>query len=548
MTSQSSDSPARSTFDAVIVGAGFAGMYMLYRLRTLGFSAIVLERASGVGGTWYWNRYPGARCDVDSLNYSYSFSPELEQEWSWSEKYATQPEILRYANHVADRFDLRKDMRFDVAVDSALWDDDAQRWMIRLSRGETLSAQYYIMASGCLSHSKLPEIDGVAQFAGRIYHTGHWPHEGVDFSGLQVGIIGTGSSGIQSIPLIAEQAAQLTVFQRTPNFSLPAGNRPLAPGEQEAMKARYREHRAAAKASLFGVPAAPPTRSALEASAPERQTAFQTAWDSGNLVAMLLTFNDMLTNRAANETACEFVRDKIRSVVRDSQTAADLCPYDHPMGTKRPCLDTSYYETFNRDNVRLVNLRRTPIQAITATGVRTTAEEFTFDALVCATGFDAMTGALVAVDIRGRDGVTLKNRWEQGPRTYLGLTVAGFPNFFTITGPASPSVFSNMMVSIEQHVDWIGTCLQHLRDAGKTAIEPTLEAENWWVDHNDEVGRATLYPLANSWYMGSNVPGKPRVLMPYIGGVGVYRRECDEIASDDYRGFVTRGAREPAHA
>jgi cyclohexanone monooxygenase len=533
-------------YDAVVVGAGFAGLYMLYKLRELGFSALVIEAADGVGGTWYWNRYPGARCDVESLNYSYSFSPELEQEWTWTEKYSPQPEILAYANHVADRFDLRKDIEFETRVERAVWDDATSRWTLSTSKDDTISTQFYIMASGCLSHSKLPEIPGVESFQGPTYHTGHWPHEGVDFTGKRVGVIGTGSSAIQSIPEIAKQAAGLTVFQRTPNFSMPAGNRPLDPREVADMKARYPEHREAARQSGFGVPVQEPTKSALEATPEEREVAYQAGWDSGNLVGMLLCYTDLLYDKEANDTAAEFIRNKIRSIVDDPQTAEDLCPFDHPMGTKRPCLDTNYYETYNRDNVTLVNLRREPIEEITPTGIRTTDREFEFDAIVFATGFDAMTGALVSVDIHGRDGLTLKEKWAQGTRTYLGLTIAGFPNFFTITGPASPSVFSNMMVSIEQHVDWIADAMAHMREQGTVSMEATAEAEEGWVQHNLEVGNETLYPLANSWYMGSNVPGKPRMLMPYIGGVGVYRQECDEIVADGYRGFVMRDARQPA--
>jgi len=543
--SKGNGSTSRS-YDAVIVGAGFAGMYMLYRLRNSGFTAKVLERGDGVGGTWYWNRYPGARCDVESLNYSFSFDKELEQEWVWSERYSPQPEILKYANHVADRFDLRKDIEFQTSVDNAVWDDDACRWSISTSKGERLSAQHYIMASGCLSHSKLPEIPGVESFAGPTYHTGHWPHEGVDFTGMNIAVIGTGSSGIQSIPVLAEQAAHLTVFQRTPNFSMPAGNRPLDDKETNEMKSIYPEHRQAARTSGFGVPVEMPTLSALEVSEEERNAVYEKGFNSGNLVGMLLGFTDLLTNKEANDTACEFIRNKIRSIVKDPQTAEDLCPFDHPMGTKRPCLDTGYYETYNRDNVKLVNLRRTPITEITPTGIRTTDQEFTFDAIVFATGFDAMTGALVAVDIRGRNGITLKDKWKEGTRTYLGIMVHGFPNLFTITGPASPSVFSNMMISIEQHVDWIADCMIHMRDNDKAAIEATQDAEESWVQHNTEAGNATLYPLANSWYMGSNVPGKPRVLMPYIGGVGVYREECDAIVADGYRGFVMRDARQTA--
>ena len=534
--------------DVLIVGAGFGGMYMLHHLRQLGFAAKVLERGDGVGGTWYWNRYPGARCDVESLFYSYSFDEQLEQEWSWSEKYSPQPEILTYANHVADRFDLRRDIEFETAVDRAVWDDAAAVWRIHTSKGETISAQHYVMASGCLSHSKLPEIKGVHSFRGPTYHTGHWPHEGVDFTGLRVGVIGTGSSGIQSIPLIAQQAAHVTVFQRTPNFSMPAGNRLLTEAEVSSMKADYRAQRQAAKESGFGVPVELPTKSALEVTEEERNAKYEQGWSEGNLVALLLAFTDVITDKAANDTAAEFIRNKIRSIVKDPQTAEDLCPFDHPVGTKRPCLDTGYYETFNRQNVRLVNLRRTPLTEITPSGVRTSEETFEFDAIVFATGFDAMTGALVNVDIEGRDGITLKDKWKDGTRTYLGLMVHGFPNFYTITGPASPSVFSNMMVSIEQHVELIGTILSHLRDNHKSAIEATKEAEDFWVEHNNEAGAATLYPLANSWYMGSNVPGKPRVLMPYIGGVGVYRQECDEIVADNFRGFTMRDARTPAMA
>jgi cyclohexanone monooxygenase len=543
--SETNGSGARQ-LDVAIVGAGFAGMYMLYKLRNLGFSAKVFERGDGVGGTWYWNRYPGARCDVESLNYSFSFDPDLEQEWTWSERYSPQPEILKYANHVADRFDLRKDIEFQTSIDQAVWDDAQCRWTISTSKGETISAQFYVMASGCLSQSKLPEVPGVDRFQGPTYHTGHWPHEGVDFTGMRVGVIGTGSSGIQSIPIIARQAAHLTVFQRTPNFTMPAGNRPLSDDETNAMKAIYPSHRDAARASGFGVPVEEPTKSALEATKEERDEVYKRGWESGNLVGMLLGFNDLLTNKEANDTVCEYIRERIREIVKDPQTAEDLCPFDHPLGTKRPCLDTGYYETYNRDNVRLINLRRTPLVEITPTGIRTSDEEFEFAAIVFATGFDAMTGALVAVDIQGQDGLTLKEKWKNGTRTYLGLMVHGFPNLFTITGPASPSVFSNMMISIEQHVDWIADCAVHMRESHKASIEPTQEAEDFWVDHNAEVGNGTLYPLANSWYMGSNVPGKPRVLMPYIGGVGVYRQECNEIVADGYRGFVLRDEREPA--
>ncbi|MGE3360927.1 MAG: flavin-containing monooxygenase [Acidimicrobiia bacterium] len=526
------------TFDVVVVGAGFAGMYLLHRLRGQGLRVRVFETGSGVGGTWYWNRYPGARCDVRSIDYSYSWDPQLEQEWEWSEKFATQPEILRYANHVADRYDLRRDITFDTRVTAANWDEQATCWRLRTSTGASVSATYYVMASGCLSSSKHPEIDGIDRFAGATYHTGHWPHGGVDFSGLRVAVIGTGSSGIQSIPLIAAQAAQLTVFQRTPNFSLPARNGVIDPATVAEIKARYPEYRAEARRSSGGSPRPVPTQSALEVADEERTERYRTAWEAGELGSILTAYTDLMTSREANDTAADFIRDQIRSIVRDPEVAEALCPDDHPFGTKRPCLDTGYYETYNRPNVHLVNLRKTPIVCITETGIDTTDESFAFDAIVFATGFDAMTGAIVAVDIVGRDGLSLKQKWSAGPRTYLGLAVAGFPNFFTITGPGSPSVLSNMMVSIEQHVDWITDCLTTMRRNGQRVIEAEPGAEDAWVDHVNEVAAATLYPSANSWYMGANVPGKPRVFLPYVGGVGTYRTICDEVAADGYRGFA----------
>jgi cation diffusion facilitator CzcD-associated flavoprotein CzcO len=532
------DDAITGTVDAVIVGAGFAGMYMLHRLREQGFTTRVFEAGGDVGGTWYWNRYPGARCDVESLSYSFSFSKELEQEWTWTERYSAQPEILAYANHVADRFDLRKDITFNTRVSSSVFDEETQRWVCTTDGGEKISTQHLIMAVGCLSSSKLPEVPGIDSFQGETYHTGHWPHEGVDFTGKRVGVIGTGSSAIQSIPIIAQQASQLTVFQRTPNFSLPARNRPLTEDELSAMKSRYPEFRDEARWSGFGVPVTDPEKSALEVSEEERQKTYEEAWGQGNLVAIILSYTDLLYDKAANDTAAEFIRNKIRSIVKDPETAEALCPKDHPFSTKRPCLDSGYFETYNRDNVKLVDLRKSPLEAITPTGIRTSSDEFEFDAIVFATGFDAMTGSLVNVDVRGRGGVALKDAWAAGPRTYLGVNVAGFPNFFTITGPGSPSVLSNMMVSIEQHVEWISNCIAHVREHGISTIEATPESQDEWVAHVNEVGDQTLYPTANSWYMGSNVPGKPRVFMPYIGGVGAYREKCDEVAGKGYEGFV----------
>ena len=526
------------TVDAVIVGAGFAGLYMLWKLRDLGFNAVVFEAGDGVGGTWYWNRYPGARCDVESINYSYSFDPELEQEWEWTERYATQPEILRYANHVADRYDLRGDIKLNTRVEAATFDEGAQRWHVTTDQGDDVSARHLVMAVGCLSTSKLPEIPGIEGFRGNWYHTGHWPHEGVDFTGQRVGVIGTGSSAIQSIPIIAGQASALTVFQRTPNFSLPAKNAPLDPQVVAELKARYPEHRQAARESGFGVPAPAPELSALEVAEDEREARYEQGFEEGNLVGMLLAYNDLITDKEANDTAAEYVRQRIRGIVTDPETAENLCPTDHPLGTKRPCLDTNYYATYNLPHVRLVNLKKTPLVEITEQGVRTSDEDFEFDSIVFATGFDAMTGSLTAFDIAGRDGALLKERWAEGPRTYLGVAAAGFPNLWMITGPGSPSVLTNMMISIEQHVDWIADAITYLRDHDEQALEPTVEAQDAWTDHVTEVGNTTLYPSANSWYMGSNVPGKPRVFLPYIGGAGVYREECDAVAAKDYEGFT----------
>jgi cation diffusion facilitator CzcD-associated flavoprotein CzcO len=531
---------AASQFDAVVIGAGFAGMYMLYRLRELGLSARVYEAGDGVGGTWYWNRYPGARCDVESLEYSYSFSPELEQEWQWTERYPRQPEILSYANHVADRFDLRRDIQLNTRVTSAHYDEASRRWAIRTDQGDAVTARFCVMATGCLSLPNRPNFKGLDSFKGPWYHTGMWPKEGVDFSGLRVGVIGTGSTAIQAIPQIAKQAAQLTVFQRTPNFSMPAQNGPLDPEVQRQMKANYREHRRKARESAFGVPfelTEISMKSALEVSAEDRQRELEGRWQYGG-ATIIASFADLLTNKEANDVAAEFVRSKIRETVKDPAVAELLLPKDHPIGTKRPCVDTEYFETYNRDNVTLVDVRSAPIEEITEKGLRTGGVEYELDAIVFATGFDAMTGALFNIDIRGRDGQSLRQKWADGPRTYLGLAVEGFPNLFTITGPGSPSVLSNMIVSIEQHVEWISDCIEYLRQHDLTSIEATADAENAWVEHVNVVGNYTLYPLANSWYVGANIPGKPRVFMPYIGGVGNYRKKCDEVAAKGYEGFA----------
>jgi cyclohexanone monooxygenase len=539
-------SPA-TPIDAVIVGAGFSGLYMLHRLRGLGLSAKILESAAGVGGTWYWNRYPGARCDVESVEYSYSFSDELQQEWRWSERYAAQPEILDYANHVADRFDLRKDIAFETRVASAVYDEGARRWTITTDRGDSYSARFCIMATGCLSRPNKPRMPGHERFQGATYHTGDWPHEGVDFSGKRVGVIGTGSSAIQSIPLIAQQAAHLTVFQRTPNFSIPARNAPLDPETERQVKAHYDELRARARASGFGLALPAGDKSAMAVSAEERLAEYERCWEVGGF-QMFVAYADLVVNQDSNDSAAEFIRAKIREVVKDPAVAELLAPKDYPVGTKRICLDTDYFETFNRDNVALVDVRSHPIEELTERGLVTGGKEYELDALVFATGFDAMTGALFNIDIRGTGGARLKEKWAEGPRTYLGLMSAGFPNLFTITGPGSPSVLSNMMVSIEQHVDWVTDCIAHLQAQHLAAIEPTAEAEDAWVEHVNAVGNMTLFPKANSWYVGANIPGKPRVFTPYVGGVGAYRQKCDQVAESGYEGFTLIGAGSPALA
>lgn len=522
--------------DAVVIGAGFSGIYMLYRLRELGLSARVYEAGEGIGGTWYWNRYPGARCDSPSIHYSYSFSPELEQDWDWSERYPGQPEILRYLNHVADRFDLRRDIHCGARVTSAWYDERTNRWSVQTAQGERLSARYCIAASGCLSLPHTPALPGLASFAGHLYHTGRWPHSAVDFSGQRVGVIGSGSTALQLIPQLAQQARHVTVFQRTANYSLPAHNRALSSAELAQVKASYRTLRQTDRESAAGfTPRYPNAPSAHDVTAEERQARFEQAWAVGGF-QVLGVFSDLAVDLAANTYLADFVRARITATVENPQTARILLPYDHPIGSKRVCVDSAYYETYNRENVTLVDVRTSPIEQITPGGLRTGETAYALDALVLATGFDAMTGALFAIDIRGRGGQRLKEKWAAGPRTYLGLMTAGFPNFFHITGPGSPSVLSNMTVSIEQHVEWIADCLAALQERQLTRIEPTAEAEERWVAHVALVADHTLFPRANSWYLGANIPGKPRVFLPYVGGVGNYRQICQQIADEGYPG------------
>ena len=528
-----------SDFDVLIIGGGVAGLYLLYRLRGLGLSVLAFEAGANVGGTWYWNRYPGCRCDVESLEYSYSFASDLQQEWSWPERYGTQPEILKYINHVTERFSLRRDIRFNTRIRSAIFCRRKVLWTLTTDSGENIRAPYCVMATGNLSSPQTPEFPGLECFQGDWFHTGLWPQEEVDFTGKQVGIIGTGSSGIQAIPHIARQAKHLYVFQRTANFSLPARNGPLDPELEQRHKSEYPARRKAAFDTPFGIAGyPPPEKSALEVSDKERLRTYEQKWGEGGQISFLYSFNDLLINKASNDTAAEFIRQKIRKSVKDPVVAELLAPKSHPIGTKRLILDTDYYESYNRNNVTLVDVSSRPIEEIEPNSIRTGDDQFIVDSIVFATGFDAMTGAILDINITVQDGPSVRDVWKHGPTSYLGLTIAGFPNLFTITGPGSPGVKSQMILSIEQHVDFIADCLQHMRSRDLIQIEATFNAEDSWVKHVKEVADATLYPLANSWYMGVNVPGKPKVFMPYVGGVDRYKKKCDEVVADGYVGFT----------
>lgn len=527
----------KTDLDVVIVGGGFSGIYMLYKCRKLGLSARIIEAGTGVGGTWYWNRYPGARCDVESMTYSYSFLEDLEQEWSWPERYAVQSEILRYIEHVVDRLDLWNDIQFETRVTKATFDDTTDRWHIETDPAEQFTAKYCVMATGCLSTPNLPNFEGLDRFKGDWYHTGFWPKEGVEFAGKRVGIIGTGSTGIQSIPVIAAQADHLTVFQRTPNFSIPAWNAPLSEDAVAEWKKAYPELRARARVSPVGSPFDSPEISALDYTDAERDEIFEKRWQEGAF-NFLAAFSDLLSSKEANQYAADFVHRKIRERVNDPETAELLCPKDHPFGTKRLCVDTNYYETYNRDNVTLVDVKTTPIKEIVPSGIRVGETTYDVDTIVFATGFDAMTGALMNIDIRGREGRSFREKWANGPSSYLGLSVAGFPNLFTVTGPGSPSVLSNMMVSIEQHVEWIADCIEHLEKKSISTIEPDQAAEDTWMAHVNQVASELLYEDSNTWYLGANIPGKPRVFLPYVGGVGHYKEICDDVVAKGYEGFV----------
>ena len=528
---------SRKRFDAVVVGAGFSGLYLIKRLRDAGFSVLVVEAAPGVGGTWYWNAYPGARCDVESFDYCYSFSPEIEAEWDWSERYPSQPELLRYLNFVADRLDLRGHIRFETSVTAAAWDEAGATWTIGFDTGEQVEGRFFILAGGAISVPKPPEIDGIDSFRGACHHTARWPREPVDFTGQRVAVIGTGSSGVQTSTAIVDQAAQLTVFQRTPNYTAPIINYPLDAAAMADFRRIAASRHEKSRHSRQGIPYDFPTKSAFDVTDAEREATYQHAWDNSHLFALRLTYNDLLVDEAANDTVAAFVHGKIREIVKDPALAERLIPRSYPFSTKRPCIGRDYYAMYNRDHVRLVDLRETPIVRMTPAGIETTEGELPFDAIIFATGFDALTGAAALIDITGRDGMRLRDKWAEGPETYLGLMSAGFPNLFLVTGPGSPGPLTAMVKSIEQHVDWIADAMTFLRDRGYATIDARPVDEKAWMAHVQEVADGTLYPRANSWYVGANVPGKPRKFMPYLGGLGVYRAKCDAVAEAGYEGF-----------
>jgi cyclohexanone monooxygenase len=530
-------SPETEHVDAVIVGAGFAGLFLIHRLRGLGLSVQAFETGDGVGGTWFWNRYPGARCDVESMQYSFSFSPELQQDWDWSQRYAAQPEICAYLNHVADRFDLRRNISLETTVTAAVFDEVSERWSVETDRGNRLSARFLVMATGCLSAARMPEFVGMEDFTGRIFHTGRWPKDDVSFAGRRVAVIGTGSSGIQVIPQIAAQADHLTVLQRTANFSIPAWNRTLSFEDQAQFKKEYDVYRARARETRSGILYEYARQGTFEVNETSRHAEYERRWRTGG-ANFTHCFNDVFVDESANALASEFVRSKIREIVQDPEIAEKLSPRDHAIGTKRVCVDTDYYATFNSDSVSLLDICKDPMERFTANGIKTKEAEFEFDDIVLATGFDAVTGAILRIDINGVDGRSIGDAWAEGPRSYLGLMVAGFPNLFTVTGPGSPSILTNVVMAIEQHVEWIAGCITEMRSNDQTRIDADPDAQEQWVAHVREIAEATLFTRTASWYMGANIPGKPRVFLPYVGGFQNYSRICDEVVKDNYRGFL----------
>ncbi|MGE7981455.1 flavin-containing monooxygenase [Solibacillus sp. NPDC093137] len=524
--------------DAVVIGAGFSGLYMLYRLREAGLSTRVYETGEGVGGTWYWNRYPGARCDSESICYNYTFSEELYKEWSWSSRFPEQPEILKYLNFVADKFDLRPDIQFRTRVTSASFDEETNRWNIQTDQGDQVSAKYFITGVGCISTANIPNIKGMDNYEGELYHTGHWPHEKVDFKGKRVGVVGTGSSGIQSIPVIAKEAKHLTVFQRTPQYSVPAKNHPYTEEFLQKSKENYHSMRELMRNSVGGMAFKYGENSVLDHTPEQRREVLEAAWEKGGW-AVLSAYNDLLINEEGNLLVAEFVRSKIREIVKDTETAEKLLP-DHYYGTKRAIIDTDYFETYNRENVLLVDVKKAPIEEITSNGIRTEEGEYELDVIVFATGFDGMTGSLFKIDIRGRDNVALKEKWGNGAKTktYLGLTTAGFPNLFMLTGPESPSVLGNMPAAIEQHVEWVMDCIEYLQNNEIEVLEAKVESEEKWSQHCRELADSTLYTKTESWYTGANIEGKAKGFQIYVGGYNEYRKICDDVVLNGYDGFT----------
>jgi len=553
--------------DVVVVGAGFTGIYAVHALRSAGLSVRAFEAGDGIGGTWFWNCYPGARCDVESKDYSYAFSPELEQEWSWSERYPAQPEILRYLHHVADRFELWPHIQLNTRVTVTTWDAATSTWTVTTDdgaaehgaaehgapehgapehgaseHGTTVTARFVVMGVGNLSELQVPDIPGLDTFEGPWYHTNRWPKEGADFTGKRVGLIGTGSTGIQIAPEIAAVAEHLYVFQRTANFAVPNRNRPWEDAEEREFKETYRDYREEARQSVLGVPVAGTGKAALETPAQERDQVYMERWKAGGGMPFFGAFTDVVFVREANDTVAEFMRDRIRETVADPEVAELLCPTGFPVGAKRLCQSDDYYAMFNEPNVTLVDIRSAPIESVFPGGLKTAADSYELDAIVFATGFDAITGPLFAIDVRGAGGVALREAWARGPRAYLGVAIAGFPNMFIVTGPGSPGVFSNMVVSIEQHVEWIRDCITYLASHEYGTVEANAAAQDSWMELVTEIAYSTLFPLADSWYAGANIPGKPRVFTSYLAGCGPFRAKCDAVAAAGYEGFALGGS------
>jgi len=546
MTSpDSSRTPAATDLDVVVVGAGFGGLYMLHRLRQAGFRAVVLEAGDNVGGTWYWNRYPGARCDVESIEYAYSFSDDIQKAWNWSERFSPQPEILAYINFVADQLDLRRDIRFNTRVTAALFDEATHTWTVTTQSGDQIKARFCVMATGCLFVTRLPDIKGLDSFKGRILHSAHWPETPVDFSGKRVGIIGTGSSGVQIIPTIAPDCGSLHVFQRTPCYSVPARNGPMPQETTDYWKANHAALKARARNTRTLILHEYGQVSARDMDAASQRRELDRRWEKGG-PNFMYAFNDVVKDAYANSVIADYIREQIRETVKDPETARRLSPMDYPVGAKRICVDTDYYRTYNRENVSLVDLREEPIVRVTEGGIETASRTIPLDMLILATGFDAITGSLLAIDIRTTGGFSLREAWKDGPRSYIGMSVADLPNLFVVIGPGSPSVFSNMVMSAEHDVEWITRCLGDLRDSGITRIAATDAAQDQWGETVNQAVSGTLLAQAASWYQGANIPGKPRVFMPFVGGADAYRRHCAEVAEHGYRGFIlTPASTEP---